>query len=333
MNRSGCSAPVVETSCAGIYKSDNDFQFSYVNDKFCEMSGYSRDELMGMDLRRLLAPESLPTVADRYTKRRRGEDVPSWYEFTGVRKDGEKIFFETSTVAVPDISGKATTMGQIIDITGRKRAEQALQQSEELFRLLAENARDAIWMMDMNLKYTYLSPYVEEIVGYTPAEFMAKPMNEIMTEASFKACMEALAEELEIEKRDDKDLLRSRTLEIEQIGKQGKRVWTEIKTAFIRNAAGEQYRESWELPGISRNASWLRKRSKKSEKYFRAITENAADVLFIVDARGTITYCSPSVERILGYRPESLIGTSGFDINSYPRKTGPGPSKILPRHP
>jgi PAS domain S-box-containing protein len=49
-----------------------------------------------------------------------------------------------------------------------------------------------------------------------------------------------------------------------------------------------------------------------SGEYFRALIENSLDIIFVVDKKGVITYVSPSVERILGYKPEELIGKSGF---------------------
>ena len=125
---------IVENSYAGIYTSDNDFRFSYVNDKLCEISGYSREELLGMDLRQLIAEESLPIVSDRYERRRRGEDVPSWYEFTGVHKNGEKKFLETSAAVAADISGQPITVGQILDVTARKRAEDEKDRLKEQLR-------------------------------------------------------------------------------------------------------------------------------------------------------------------------------------------------------
>jgi PAS domain S-box-containing protein len=53
---------------------------------------------------------------------------------------------------------------------------------------------------------------------------------------------------------------------------------------------------------------------QKSEEYFRAITQNASDIIIIVDKKATITYVNPSIERQLGYKPEELIGRSGFDF-------------------
>ena len=53
---------------------------------------------------------------------------------------------------------------------------------------------------------------------------------------------------------------------------------------------------------------------RKSEEYFRAITQNSSDIIIIVDKKGTITYVNSSIERFLGYKPEELIGKSGFDF-------------------
>ncbi|MCE5264839.1 MAG: sensor domain-containing diguanylate cyclase [Deltaproteobacteria bacterium] len=53
---------------------------------------------------------------------------------------------------------------------------------------------------------------------------------------------------------------------------------------------------------------------RKSERFFRAITQHSSDIIFVVDRQGIITYASPSVERFLGYRPDDLIGTSSLDL-------------------
>ncbi|MEI7636909.1 MAG: PAS domain S-box protein [Syntrophus sp. (in: bacteria)] len=163
---------IVENSYAGIYASDNHFRFTYVNDKLCEICGYTREELLGMDLRNLVAEESLQLVADRYIRRRNGENVPSLYEFIGVHKNGEKRSFETNATTVKNADGQVRTIGQILDITERKRAEDALRKSEEYFRAITENATDVLFIVDALGMITYCSHSVERITGYRPDDLI-----------------------------------------------------------------------------------------------------------------------------------------------------------------
>lgn len=109
-----------------------------------------------------------------------------------------------------------------------------LEESERQYRLLAENATDVIWTMDMNLCYTYVSPSVTGLRGYSVKEALAQRLDEFLTPASYEVAMKAFEEEMAIERREKKDLFRSRTLELEEICKDGSRIWTEIKMTFLR---------------------------------------------------------------------------------------------------
>jgi PAS domain S-box-containing protein len=156
------------------------------------------------------------------------------------RTDGEVRWILAKGRHIQNLNDEPVQMlGIVQDITERKQVEEAQQKSEEQFRLLAENARDTIWTMDMNLQYTYMSPYVKQTLDYTPEEYILMPLNEIMTPASLELCMQVLTEEMEIEKRGKRDPLWSRTIEIEHIHRSGKIVPVEIKMTFIRNAAGQ----------------------------------------------------------------------------------------------
>ncbi|MCX6285590.1 MAG: ATP-binding protein [Bacteroidetes bacterium] len=90
-----------------------------------------------------------------------------------------------------EISGHCISMH---DITALKHKESALQQSEEKYKAIAENISDVIWMMDMNMKYTYVSPSIENQRGFTAQEFLNLGLEEIYPPESLKIVMDKFRE-------------------------------------------------------------------------------------------------------------------------------------------
>ncbi len=115
-----------------------------------------------------------------------------------------------------------------------------LSKSEELYRILAENARDVIWAFDLNLNYTYISPSVMQLRGYTPEEAMAHRFEQILTPASLEYAMEIIAKELELELNGHLHGPNwSTTAELEMMCKDGSTVWTEIASSFYYDKEGK----------------------------------------------------------------------------------------------
>jgi PAS domain S-box-containing protein len=144
-----------------------------------------------------------------------------------------------STAIMEDADGKPTGLVAVSrDITERKRTEEAFQESERRYRLLAENVTDVIFTTDLELNLTYVSPSVMGLTGYTVQEAIARRVEQILTPASFEVASNTLVEELAVENMEQKDLLRSRTLELKINRKDGSTFTTEMRMSFLRQPGG-----------------------------------------------------------------------------------------------
>ncbi|MDY6790316.1 MAG: response regulator [Thermodesulfobacteriota bacterium] len=125
------------------------------------------------------------------------------------------------------------------EVEERLHTEKVLQESERLYRLLADNVDDNIWTMNMEMKFTYISPSITRLRGYTVEEAMAQSFEEVITPASVDIALKAFTEELEEHNKGQKPRHRSRKVELELNCKDGSTVWTETEANFIYGADGQ----------------------------------------------------------------------------------------------
>jgi PAS domain S-box-containing protein len=162
------------------------------------------------------------------------------------RLDGSRRVIQT--VAYKVMVGDKFRIGNFThDITERKEAEEALSASETKFRWLAENVQDIIWLTDLDLRFTYVSPAVTRVLGYTLEEAMQISLPENLTPASLDVIMHAQAQRTQSGVDDSANHITR--LEIQQYHKNGNLVWMEMQTQPIFD---EQGKRTGYL-GVSRN--------------------------------------------------------------------------------
>jgi PAS domain S-box-containing protein len=293
---------------SAIYELDfKNRKFISINDVMCAHTGYSREELMQMDPFDLFTESSMKIYQERIKSLCEGHEVPSSQEYEIKKKDGTTMFalLNINYDLENGIPVKARTIAH--DITDRKLMEQALQESERKYRLLSDNVRDVIWTRDMNLRLTYTSPSIVEQQGYTVEESMARTPEETWSPDSLKLVGKALTEELEIEKKEKKDLSRSRTLEVRVNCKDGSTIWTEAKMSFLRDQKGHPTG----IIGVTRDISDRKQAEealRESEEKYRTVLEANPNPVIVYDIEGKVIYFNPAFTRVFGWTLAERLG-------------------------
>jgi PAS domain S-box-containing protein len=156
-------------------------------------------------------------------------------------------------VSCTPVFDDAGRLGRVIhiatDITDRVRMEEALRRSEETYRRIAENMADVVWVTDLDLRVTYVSPSVEKLIGESVESHMKRSMEEKFTPESLERIRSALLEELAREGDPHVDPNRTRLVEAEHYRADGQTVWIAMNVFFVRDAAGRR----WGLQGVTRD--------------------------------------------------------------------------------
>ncbi len=277
-----------------------------VNDRICEMTGYTREELLGKSTRILYPTNKDFNFVGTEKYRQIHEEGVGAVETRWQRKDGTVIdIFLSSTAIVPgDLS--AGVIFTALEISERKQAEESLLKSEAKYRTLTEKMNDMVWMADMDLKITYMSPSVIKILGYTPQERLGHSVMETLTPESYAQALDLLSRERRREKEEGVDPDRSVTVEMEYYHKDGSTVWLENVLSGIRDETGKLIG----IHGVSRDITGRKQAEEellKSEAKYRFLTEKTNDIIWMTDLDFHVTYISPSIEKVLGFTIEERL--------------------------
>jgi PAS domain S-box-containing protein len=300
---------LVENANSIILRMDINGNITFLNEYAQRFFGYDKKEIMGRNVVGTIVPVSESTGRDLKAMI---EDIvykPEIYatnENENIRKDGKRVWIAWTNKAIRNEQGaiiEILCVGN--DITERRQAEEKLRQSEENYRLLAENVTDVIWTMDMNMRFTYYSPSVERLQGYTPEEAMARTIQESLTADSLEKAIKVFNEELEEQSKGERDPSKSITLELEVTCKDGTTKMTEIQMNFTYNLNGHPVG----IIGVTRDIS----ERKRAEEALRESEEKHNN---IVDSAGEgIVVIQDGIINFLNRRMTEMMGLSSTDIS------------------
>jgi len=213
-----------EEALAGVYIIQ-DGKFQYVNPALARIFGYTPQELMGkLGPLDLTHPQDRPLVEKNIRKRLKGEVRAVHYTFRGLCKDGKVIHCEVLGRHI-EYQGRPAIMGNLLDITERVQAEEALRESEARYRTLVENANEGIVVVqDGLIKFT--NPKFRELSGCTESDLACKHFTEFLHPEERAAALERYQKRMKGETVPSVYSFRA-------IDKQGKVRWVESKAVLI----------------------------------------------------------------------------------------------------
>ncbi len=191
------------------------------------------------------------------------------------------------------------------DVSERRRTEEALRESEERYRSLVEVSPDAVILTDLEGRVRLCNRRAAALHGCESGEELLNSnfFDLIAPEDRERAMANAMRTVQQGGIRD---------VEYRMVRRDSSHFSAELSASIMRDAEGRPRA----ITAVIRDVT-ERKRTEevlqRSEEHFRSLTENLSDVILILDADGTIRYESPSVERVLGHKPEDRIGKKVFD--------------------
>jgi diguanylate cyclase (GGDEF)-like protein/PAS domain S-box-containing protein len=238
---------LIENALDAIGVIGNDGTIHYESPSAESVLGYRPEEMVGANAFDYIDPEHKERVIDTFEQVTKDPAAVWTEEFPCRHKDGS---WRTIQISAKRLPNDQRVVVNYRDITGRKKAEEALRESERRYRSLAETVTDVIWTLDLKtLRLTFVTPSVAILRGYTAEEAMGQTLEQTLTPSSLKTAMQVLAEEVNSGNRAPEQSLKSRTLELEHLCRNGSTVWTEATVTFLRGADGAPV----EVLGVSRD--------------------------------------------------------------------------------
>ncbi|QIR40680.1 PAS domain S-box protein [Tolypothrix sp. PCC 7910] len=304
---------IATISPVGIYRTDASGNCHYVNEQWCNMTGMTQNQAVGRGWIAALHPEDRERVQTEWLQSV-DQNQPFRSEYRYKRPDGSEIWVFGQAVTERNETGEIIAyVGTVTDISeqqaalrDRQLAIQALRESEERFRNLVETSSDLVWEVDENALYTYVSPKIQDILGYKPEEVLGNSPLDFMPLPHRKMLAETFAAVF----------LTPQTfqcLENIQMHQDGHLVVLETSAVPVFDTQGKfiGYR------GISRDVTQRHQAEaslRETQKQLQAILDHSSALIYVVDIHHRFLLINSQYEKLFNVTQVEVVGKSIYDI-------------------
>ncbi|HLO47788.1 MAG TPA: PAS domain S-box protein [Kamptonema sp.] len=272
---------IFEQAAVGMSALTLDDKFFRINQKFCDIVGYTQAEMLALTFQDITHPEDLAT--DMVYKQELLSGVHSNYsiEKRWIAKNGAVVWGKMSLSVVRDRAGKACYLiATLEDISDRKQAEAALQESEAKYRALMNNAGDAMMLADMQGNIQEVNKNAEELLGYQKGELVKMHASQIYPPQERKRVMAEFVKSIE---KGVSWLPNTLVLQ-----KEGQTVWVDINSRVVEWGGGSKIVQT-----IFRDITYrvqlenTLKQQAERERLIRSIAQNIRESLNLEEILNT----------------------------------------------
>jgi two-component system, cell cycle sensor histidine kinase and response regulator CckA len=296
---------ITENSLTGVFI-HQDGKFVYINRRAAQGLGYSATELIGKPVWEVVAPEDREMAKGMVAARLQGKQNPTHYQFRVLTSNGEIRWAEALATDI-EHDNRPATLANVVDITDRKYAEEALRRSEERYRSLYEDNPSMYFTMDVQGTVLSVNRFGAEELGYSAEELVGQPVLMVFHEDDREAVRQQLAKCLQ-------NPMQTAHWEFRKVRKDGSILWAKEVARSIRGVDGNP------LVFVVCEDVTERKQAEnalqESEERFRTAFQTSPDAVAITSlSDGVYIEANNGFTEITGFTREDLIGKSSLELN------------------
>lgn len=293
---------LVENSLQGL-AIFQDSHFVFCNNAFAAMSGYPVEELLALSpkaVSEMIHVDDRALIRDRIRDQMSGKQPPQRYEHRAINKDGTQVWLEVFSSPI-EYDGRPAVQLVFMDITERKKAENALRESEERFRLIAETIDEVFWIFDMEKEViTYLSPAYDQVLGF--------PRKYLFENREFL---------LDLIHPDDRD----QVISAAGLMRAGQPIDCEFRLFHFDGSIRHIWNRGFPVPtetgrikryvGVGQDVTvWRRAEEaiKQSREYLNQLINRIGDPIFVIDRHHRFVLANDAMCTFTGLKREELLG-------------------------
>jgi len=292
---------ILENIRESYFEVDLAGNYTFFNDSLCRLTGYSREELAGMNYSQFSNKEISKKVFQTCNRVYKTGEPAEGFDWEFARKNGSQGYVEASISLRKDPEGNPVGFSGVLrDVTERKRMEEELRQSEEKYRSILESIEDGYFETDIAGNFILFNDALRRIFAYTKDELIGMSYKKYTDKENSKKLFQVFNECY-------RTGMPVKAHDVIFIRKDGLKAVIAISVSLVRNAQGGPIG----FRGIARDITERKQAEealRQSEEKYRDILESIEEGYFEVDVAGNLTFVNDSMCRIWGYPKEQMIG-------------------------